>query len=191
MSGGREGLDIISCIFLYYNIFVNCLLVLYTGGMAKKAARRGHKKSSTQTKTITNRRARHDYELGDSLVVGIELTGAETKALRMGHGQLRGAYVTTKDDELYLLGASVHGTAGIVISEGDQTRTRKLLAKRREIDALIGAKQSGRTIVPLEILTNGRFIKLRLSVGKGKKKWDKRQNLKARDDARNIARQSS
>jgi len=55
------------------------------------------KKKANQTKQIVNRRARHDYALGDSLVVGLELTGAETKALRMGHGQLRGAYVTVKD----------------------------------------------------------------------------------------------
>lgn len=148
--------------------------------MAKKTSRRGHKKAPVTGKTIANRRARHDYELGDNLLVGMELTGAETKSLRMGHGQLQGAYITVKDSELYLIGATIHGTSGIPIDEAGQTRTRKLLAKRREIDALIGAKQSGRTIVPLEILTQGRFIKLRLSVGKGKKKWDKRETLKKR-----------
>src|SRR5207245_2824347 len=103
------------------------------------------------------RRARHDYELGDSLIAGIELTGAETKALRMGHGQLRGAYVTVKDGELLLINATISGTSGIPITEQDQTRARKLLAKRREIEALIEAKQQGRTIVPLEILTQGRY----------------------------------
>ncbi|HUY85102.1 MAG TPA: SsrA-binding protein SmpB [Candidatus Dormibacteraeota bacterium] len=142
------------------------------------------KKKPSQTKRITNRRARHDYELGDSLVVGLELTGAETKSLRMGHGQLRGAYVTVKNDELYLINATISGTSGIPIIETDTTRARRLLAKRREIKALIDAKQQGRTIVPLEILTGGRYIKLRISVGKGKKHYDKRQTLKARDDAR-------
>jgi SsrA-binding protein len=142
------------------------------------------KHKPNQPKRITNRRARHDYELGDSLVVGIELSGAETKALRMGHGQLRGAYVTVKQDEIFLINATISGTSGIPINEPDQTRARKLLAKRREIDALIAAKQQGRTIVPLEILTGGRFIKLKISVGKGKKLYDKRQTLKARDDAR-------
>lgn len=137
-----------------------------------------------QSKRITNRRARHDYELSDSLVVGIELSGAETKALRMGHGQLRGSYVTVKQDELFLINATVSGTSGIPIDESDQTRARKLLAKRKEIDALIDAKQQGRTIVPLEILIGGRFIKLKISVGKGKKLYDKRQTLKARDDAK-------
>src|SRR3954463_5825885 len=116
------------------------------------------KKKSQPTKMITNRRVRHDYELGDSLVVGIELTGAETKSLRMGHGHLRGAYVTVKGDELFLINATVAGTAGIPIGESDQTRARRLLAKRREINALVTAKQQGQTVVPLEILTHGRFI---------------------------------
>ena len=142
------------------------------------------KKKANQTKRIQNRRARHDYELGDSLVVGLELTGGETKSLRMGHGHLRGAYVTVKDGELYLINATITGSSGIPIGEDEQTRARRLLAKRREIDALIAAKQQGRTIVPLEVLTGGRFIKLRISVGKGKKRYDKRQTLKRRDDDR-------
>lgn len=145
------------------------------------------KKKSNQTKRISNRRARHDYELGDSLVVGLELTGGETKNLRMGHGHLRGAYVTVKGDELFLINATIAGTSGIPIDESDQTRARKVLAKRREISALMAAKQQGKTIVPLEILTGGRYIKLRLSVGKGKKRYDKRHALKAKDDARRAA----
>jgi SsrA-binding protein len=144
------------------------------------------KKKQATTKQITNRRARHDYELGDSLVVGIELTGAETKALRMGHGQLRGAYVTVKDNEILLINATISGSTGIPIDETNQTRARKLLAKRREIDAMIDAKQQGKTIVPLEILTRGRYIKVRISVGKGKKLYDKRQTLKKRDESRAI-----
>lgn len=144
------------------------------------------KKKQNQPKQITNRRARHDYELGDSLVAGIELTGAETKALRMGHGQLRGAYVTVKGDELLLINSTISGSTGIPISEQDQTRARKLLIKRREIEALVEAKQQGRTIVPLEILTQGRYIKVRIAVGRGKKLYDKRQTLKKRDEARQI-----
>lgn len=144
------------------------------------------KKKAPQAKRITNRRARFDYELGDSLTAGLELTGAEVKSLRMGHGQLRGAYVTVKDDQLWLLGAAINGTSGVPIDEQTQTRTRRLLAKRREIDALIDAKQQGRTIVPLELLTQGRYIKLRIAVGKGKKLYDKRQTLKKRDESRAI-----
>jgi SsrA-binding protein len=151
-----------------------------TGTMAKKKA--------NQPKSIQNRRARFDYELGDSLVVGLELTGAEVKSLRMNHGQLRGAYVTVKDNEIYLLNGTINGTHAVPLDEQQQTRTRKLLAKRREIDALITAKQQGRTIVPLELLTGGRFIKLRIAVGTGKKQYDKRQTLKSRDESRAIMR---
>ena len=146
------------------------------------------KKKQSQTKRITNRRARHDYELGDSLVVGVQLSGRETKALRMGHGQLQGAYVTVKDGELWLLNAAIHGTAGIPIGDEEKTRTRKLLAKRREIEQLIAAKQQGRTIVPLELLTQGRYIKLRIAAGRGKRKYDKRQTLKERDAQREASR---
>lgn len=142
------------------------------------------KKKPDQPKKISNRRARHDYELGDSLVVGLQLTGAETKSLRMGHGHLRGAYVTVKGDELFLINATIAGTSGIPIDESDQTRARKVLAKRREISKLIADKQQGKTIVPLEILTGGRYIKLRISVGRGKKQYDKRAALKSRDDQR-------
>jgi len=142
------------------------------------------KKKAKAPKTIQNRRARFDYELGDSLVVGLELSGPEVKSLRLNHGSLHGAYVTVKNNELYLLNGTINGTNGIPISEQDQTRTRKLLAKRREIDALIDAKHQGRTIVPLELLTRGRYIKLRIAVGKGKRKYDKRQVLKKRDEER-------
>jgi SsrA-binding protein len=146
------------------------------------------KKKRTQSKTIQNRRARFDYELGDSLIVGLELNGRETKALRMGQGSLRGAYVTVKDNELYLLNSLVGQVAGINLTEDEKTRTRKLLAKRREINALIEAKQQGRTIVPTEMLTGGRFIKLRIAVGKGKKRYDKRLVLKKREESRDINR---
>jgi SsrA-binding protein len=144
------------------------------------------KKKSPTKKTITNRRARFDYELGDSLVAGLELTGAEAKALRLGHGQLRGAYVTFKDGELFLLNATINGTNGIPISDTEQTRTRKLLVKKRELAHLTAAKQQGQSIIPLEILTQGRYIKVRISVGKGKKQYDKRQALKAKDEKRSI-----
>ncbi len=105
------------------------------------------------------------------------LNGAETKALRMGHGHLRGAYVTVKDGEIWLLNATITGTTNVTLTETEQTRTRKLLAKRREIDQLIAAKDQGRTIVPLEILTRGRYIKVRIAAGKGKKNYDKTPNF--------------
>jgi SsrA-binding protein len=142
------------------------------------------KKKNTQPKLISNRRARHDYDIDDTLLVGMQLTGAETKALRHGHGQLRGAYITVKDDELYLLNATISSLPGVSIPEEEQTRTRKLLAKRSEINKLIALKQQGNAIVPLAILTGNRYIKLRIAAGRGKKQYDKRQTLKARDQNR-------
>ena len=144
------------------------------------------KKKPHQPKSIQNRRARHDYTIEDSLVVGIQLTGQETKALRHGHGQLRGAYVTAKDNELWLVNATISAMPGVPIDETTQTRSRKLLAKRREINNLIASKQQGRSVVPLELLTGGRYIKLRIAVGKGKKLYDKRQTLKKRDQDKTM-----
>src|SRR5438132_9320848 len=94
-------------------------------------------KSSGPSGKIVNRRARFDYELGDSLVVGVQLTGAEAKALRMGHGTLRGTYVTIKDNELWLINAQITGGRGIQIAEDSRTRSRKLLANKQEINRLI------------------------------------------------------
>ncbi len=145
------------------------------------------KKATNQPKRIANRRARHDYELGDSLVVGIALSGGETKALRMGHGHLRGAYANIINNELWLVNATIVGTSGVAVPESEQTRSRKLLIKRREIEHLQQAKQQGRTIVPLEILTGGRYIKVRLAIGKGRKNYDKRQVLKAREESRTMS----
>lgn len=148
-------------------------------------------KKSRSAGTIQNRRARFDYELGESLVVGIELSGAETKALRMGHGQLHGAYVNVLNDEIWLVGAQITSSSGIPIAEDQQVRSRKLLAKRKEIDRLIAARQAGNTIVPLELLTRGRYIKLRISVGRGKKLYDKRETIKRRQQEREVNRSLS
>lgn len=142
------------------------------------------KKKKPSTKRISNRRARFDYELNDGLVVGMELTGAETKALRRSHGHIRGAYVTIKDGELWLINATITGDAGIKIPEEEQTRTRKLLAKKREIAELMAAKQQGKTIIPIEVLTQGRYVKLRIAAGRGKKRYDKRETIKKRDQER-------
>jgi SsrA-binding protein len=146
------------------------------------------KKKANAPKSISNRRASFDYNLGDSLIVGIELTGAETKSLRLGQGHIRGAYVTIKDNELYLINATITGNNGMPIQEQDQTRARKLLAKRKEIDALILAKQGGKTIVPLSIFTGSRYIKLKIAIGTGKKKYDKRESLKRKTQEREAQR---
>jgi SsrA-binding protein len=146
-------------------------------------------KKPRNTGAIVNRRAKFDYELGDSLIVGLQLTGAETKALRLGHGQLRSAYVNVLGGELWLVGVQITGSSAVPISEEDQTRSRKILAKSREIKALTDARQQGNQIVPLEILTKGRYIKLKIAVGKGKKRYDKREVLKRRQQERDIARE--
>lgn len=138
--------------------------------------------------TITNRRARYDYELGDSFVVGIVLNGRETKALRLGHGNLRGAYVNVLGNELWLVNAQIMSSAGVSLGEEEQIRSRKLLAKRSEIEKLVAARQSGNTIVPLEILTRGRYIKLRIAIGRGKKRYDKRETIKRRQQEREARR---
>ncbi len=145
------------------------------------------KKKQPAKKQIVNRRARFDYELSDDIVAGVALTGAESKNLRMGHGNLTGSYVTVKDNELWLLGAAIHGTSGIPIDEDAKTRTRKLLVKRRDIDELIAAKKQGKTIVPTKFLTNGKYIKVVIALGKGKKNYDKRETIKRRDQTRQAA----
>jgi SsrA-binding protein len=145
-------------------------------------------KSKPTIKKIVNRRAKYDYELGDSLVVGIQLSGPETKALRSGHGHLKGAYVSLKDNELWLINATIGAVANGFVKQVDQTRTRKLLAKRKEIDKLDLNKQKNLSIVPLEFLTSGQYIKLRIATGRGKKRYDKRQTIKAREEKRRIAR---
>lgn len=142
------------------------------------------KKKKQPAGLIRNRRARFDYDLGDGLVVGIALNGRETKALRMGHGHLRGAYVVVKDGELWLLNATITGAPGAPLTEQEKTQTRKLLARGREIEALIAAKNQGQAIIPVEVLTHGRYIKVRIAVGRGKKHYDKRQTLKKRDEER-------
>lgn len=147
------------------------------------------KNKQTQVKKIQNSRARFDYDLKDDYLCGVVLNGRETKALRLGHGQLKGAFVNIKDGELWLNNMTITGRSGMPIDVDEQTRARKLLAKQREIDQLISAKQQGLSIVPTEVLTRSRFIKVRIAVGRGKKQYDKRASLKKRDDNRNVQRE--
>lgn len=143
-------------------------------------------KKHAHPKSIQNRRVRYDYELGDEFVVGLALSGAETKSLRRGHGHLKGAYVNVKDDELWLINATITGDGSVPVPEDDRTRSRKLLAKRREINQIIASKQQGNTVLPVEILNQGRYIKLRIAIGRGKKKYDKREAIKKRDQERAV-----
>lgn len=142
------------------------------------------KKRPTSTGKITNRRAKFDYNLQDDYIAGIVLSGRETKSLRKGHGHLRGAYVTFKNNEPYLTNATITGDSSMIINEEDQTKARKLLLKKKEIDQLLAAKNQGLTVVPIELLIKGKYIKLRISAGKGKKLYDKREVIKKRDQDR-------
>ena len=150
-------------------------------------------------KSILNRRASFDYELSDDLVVGLELTGAEVKSARLGRVQLVGSYVTprenpqTKRTELFLINASFTLQNSTPKNSGEKstiidTRSRKILAKRKQIDALSIARQQGKTILPTKLLTNGKYIKLMIALGKGKKHYDKRESIKRKDLMRENAR---
>ena len=142
------------------------------------------KKASVKPKAVLNRRARFDYALGEEVVAGLELTGPEVRAARDGHVQLKGAFVSMRSGELWLNNASFSVK---LISKGQSeartvdTRARKLLVKRSQIDQLEAARQKGMTIVPLKLLTAGRFIKVVIALGKGKKLYDKRETIKRRD----------
>jgi SsrA-binding protein len=149
----------------------------------------GKKKSSSTP--IVNRRARFDYELGDEIVAGLVLTGPEVRAARDGHIQLRGSYVTIKDSELWLNNASFSlklNQAGQIGARSVDTTVRKLLASRKQIETLADQKHKGMSIIPVKLLTNGRFIKLVIALGKGKKNYDKRETLKRRDQERDAKR---
>lgn len=149
-------------------------------------------KPKTSNSAILNRRARFDYELGAELVVGLELTGAEVRSARDGHVQLKGSYVALRNGELWLQNASFSlklNQKGQPGARTIDTEPKRLLAKRKEIDQLATQKKQGMSIVPIKLLTHGRFIKLVIALGKGKKHYDKRQALKARDEARDVSRE--
>lgn len=149
------------------------------------------KKGQSKAPTIVNRRARFDYELKDDIIAGIVLTGPEVRAIRDGRAHLKGAFATIRSGELWLHNASLSvRTTGKGIDEvAVDTRARKLLVHKKEIDQLDQAKQSGLTIVPLKILTEGRFIKVVIAAAKGKKTYDKRETIKRREQDRESRRQ--
>lgn len=149
------------------------------------------KKKSDQPKAILNRRARFDYELGDEIIAGLALTGPEVRAARDGHIQLKGSFVTIRDNELWLNNASFSiklNQKGQVGARTIDTEPRKLLASRKQIDTLAARRKEGMSIVPTKLLTTGRFIKIVIALGKGKKNYDKRETIKRRDIERDHKR---
>ncbi|WP_028101287.1 SsrA-binding protein SmpB [Pseudoduganella violaceinigra] len=135
-----------------------------------------------------NRKAFHDYFIEDKYEAGIALEGWEVKAIRDGRVQIKEAYVTIRDNELYLFGAHISAlpTASTHISP-QAVRTRKLLLHRQEIDKLVGkVERSGYTLVPLNLHFKGGRIKCEIGLAKGKKQHDKRASEKDRDASREV-----
>ena len=137
-----------------------------------------------------NRKARHDYFIEQTLEAGIVLTGTEVKALRAGGAQITDAFAEDRGGELWLLNAHIPEFAGGNRMNHEPLRPRKLLVHKREMSRLIGAvTRDGMTLVPLKLYFNGQGrAKVELALGKGKKKYDKRETIKARDWQREKGR---
>jgi SsrA-binding protein len=135
-----------------------------------------------------NKRAKFDYEIGNHYEAGMVLFGHEVKSVKTGHASLKGAFVTFKKDEAYLTNAFIppYKFAGD-IPNYDPARPRKLLLKKKELAYLLGKRKTeGLTLVPLTIRSKHGLIKLEFGIGKGRKKYDKRDVIKKRDIDRRI-----
>ncbi|HXK34897.1 MAG TPA: SsrA-binding protein SmpB [Candidatus Paceibacterota bacterium] len=139
---------------------------------------------------IRSKKAGFEYEFLETYDAGIELLGTEVKSLKNKRGSLEGARVIIRGDEAYLVGANIPAYQEKNAPAGfDAQRTRKLLLTKKEIITLIGKERAaGLTIVPISMYTKGRLIKLRFAVARGKKRYDKREKIKARETKRTIAR---
>ncbi len=138
----------------------------------------------------TNRRARHDYEILETIECGIVLVGSEVKSLREGRAQIAEAYARVDDDELWLFQAHIPPWAYAVgFGSHDPDRKRKLLVHRQELDRLKReAATQSLTIVPLQIYFKDGRAKVELALAKGRKQQDRRQALAKRDAERDMAR---
>ncbi|HEB58769.1 MAG TPA: SsrA-binding protein SmpB [Gammaproteobacteria bacterium] len=151
----------------------------------KKSARTAN--SST---IILNRKARHDYQLGEKFEAGLVLEGWEVKSLRANKVQIRDAYILLKDGEAWLLGAVITplATASTHIKP-DPQRTRKLLLNRQELNQLLGAtERKGYTLIPTAMYWKRGRAKLEIALAKGKQQHDKRATEKDRDWQRDRQR---
>jgi SsrA-binding protein len=136
-----------------------------------------------------NRRARHEYHLLDTWEAGLVLTGPEVKALRDGRANITDAFGIVNGTELWLLNLHISHYERAGYATHDPVRTRKLLLHKREIEKMIGAVQrQGQTIVPLELYFKNGKAKVALALAKGKKLHDKRDDLRKKDDIRDMAR---
>ena len=137
-----------------------------------------------------NRKSTYNYEISETYEAGLVLYGFEVKAIKTGHVNLTGSFVTSKNEELFLTNALIppYQPKNTPV-DYDQSRPRKLLLKKREINTLIGKlKVKGLTLVPIRLYTKKGKIKLEFGVGRGKRKIDKRVTIKKRDLERELGR---
>ena len=161
--------------------------------MPKRSTQEGNLKNSQHSgsRTIaTNRRATYDYEILDTLEAGLALLGTEIKSIRAGHVNLRGSYARGHDHALWVDGMHIAPYAQGNVHNHDPLRSRKLLLKRREMDAFIGrSAQKGLTIVILRLYLKGQFAKVAIGLGRGKRRYQKKQTLIDRAVNRDIQRE--
>jgi SsrA-binding protein len=141
-------------------------------------------------KTVaTNRKAYHNYHIGDSVEAGIALTGTEIKSIREGRISLGDAYVRPEAGELWLLNAHIaRYEAGSYLSH-EPTRPRKLLLHRKQIDSLASqVAEKGLTLVPVKLYLKDSLAKVALALAKGKKLYDKRETIARREVERELGR---
>ena len=139
---------------------------------------------------VENRRVRFDYDILDTYQAGIILEGHEVKGIRIGRMQVAGSYAKIFNNELWLVGASIHPyQTKNTAPDYDIQRTRKLLVKKSELKYLIGKLQErGLTLVPISVYNNGNRIKVLLGLSRAKKKFDKREFIHTKEAKRKIER---
>lgn len=138
----------------------------------------------------TNPVAKHNYTIVDTLEAGIVLAGTEIKSIRNGKVNLKDSYANIKNGQVYVYGMHISPYEQGNIFNKDPLRDRKLLLNRREINKLIGfIQQKGYSLVPMKLYFSGSFVKLELGVGKGKKLYDKREDIAKRDSQMHIRRE--
>ena len=136
-----------------------------------------------------NPNAYHNYTIENTYETGIVLTGTEIKSIRNGKVNLKDSYAIIKDREVYVLGMHISPYEQGNIFNKDPLRSRKLLMNKREISKLIGKiNQQGYSLVPISLYFKGQFVKLELGLGKGKKLYDKREDIAKKDAERKIQR---
>lgn len=137
----------------------------------------------------TNRKARHDYTVLEAVEAGIVLTGTEVKSLRQGNGNLGDSYAVVRNGEVWLVGAHISPYDQGSYSNVDPHRNRKLLLHKKEIRKLSAlTKDKGVTLVPLKLYFLKNIAKLLLGICRGKRQYDRRQEIAERDAERDIRR---